>query len=115
VRAIKVSEFKARCWAIVEQVGRTGEPVTILKRGQAVARLVPAAGGERYPQDGLAGSVEIVGDVVSPVLPERDWEALRPAPRRPRRCSLPSTTLSALALHPVCGVNWRPPIYRRTE
>jgi hypothetical protein len=29
--------------------------------------------------------VEILGDVVSPVLPERAWEALRPARRRTRR------------------------------
>ena len=85
MRAFKISEFKAKCLAVVEEVDRTGEPVTILKRGRAVARLVPAASGDRYPQDSLAGTVEIVGDVVSPVLPEQAWEALRPVRRRTRR------------------------------
>jgi prevent-host-death family protein len=85
MRALKISEFKAKCLAVVEQVDRTGEPVTILKRGRAVARLVPAASGHRYPQDSLAGSVEIIGDILSPVLPVQAWEAARPARRRTRR------------------------------
>lgn len=85
MRALNISEFKATCLAVIEQVDRTGEPVTILKRGRAVARLVPAAAGERYPQESLAGTVEIVGDVLAPVLPEQAWEALRRVPRRRRR------------------------------
>ena len=85
MRALKISEFKAKCLAVVDQVDRTGEPVTILKRGRAVARVVPAANTDRYPQDSLAGSVEILGDVLSPVLPAGAWEALRPPRRRPRR------------------------------
>ena len=79
MRALKISEFKAKCLAVVDQVDRTGDPVTILKRGRPVAPLVPAAAGGRHPQDSLAGSVEIVGDVVSPVLLARTWEALRSA------------------------------------
>ena len=85
MRALKISEFKAKCLAVVEQVDRTGEPVTILKRGRPVARLVPAASADRYPQDSLAGSVEILGDVLSPVLPARAWDALQPVRRRARR------------------------------
>lgn len=85
MRALKISEFKAKCLAVVEQVDRTGEPVTILKRGRAVARLVPAASGHQYPQETLAGSVEILGDILSPVLPVQAWEAARPARRRTRR------------------------------
>ncbi len=84
MRALKISEFKAKCLAVVDQVDRTGEPVTILKRGHAVARVVPAAGAERYPQDSLSGSVETLGDIVSPVIPAGTWEALR-VPRRRRR------------------------------
>jgi len=41
----------------------------VLKHGKPVAQLVPAvprAGG--YPQDALAGSVEFIGDVMTPVL-----------------------------------------------
>ncbi len=82
MRAFKISEFKAKCLAVVDQVDRTGEPVTILKRGRPVARVVPAASSDRYPQDSLAGTVEILGDIVSPVLPPGRWDALRLRRRR---------------------------------
>ena len=55
---------------------QTGETVTILKRGRPVARLVPPALGQsEYPQRALFGTVEILGDVVEPVLPAAEWEA----------------------------------------
>ena len=76
MRAIRASEFKAKCLAILDEVERTGEPVTILKRGRPVARLVPpAVGDSEYPQQALFGTVEILGDIVEPVLPAMDWEA----------------------------------------
>jgi prevent-host-death family protein len=72
MRAIRASEFMAKCLAILDEVERTGEPVTILKRGRPVARLVPPALGEiEYPQRALFGTVEILGDIVEPVLPNR--------------------------------------------
>jgi prevent-host-death family protein len=68
MRAIRASEFKAKCLAILDEVERTGEPVTILKRGRPVARLVPPALGQNeYPQQVLFGTVKILGDVVEPV------------------------------------------------
>jgi prevent-host-death family protein len=76
MRAIRASEFKAKCLAILDEVERTGEPVTILKRGRPVARLVPPVLGQsEYPQQALFGTVEILGDVIEPVLPAEDWEA----------------------------------------
>jgi prevent-host-death family protein len=76
MRSIRASEFKAKCLAILDEVERTGEPVTILKRGRAVARLIPPAQGEgKYPQDSLRGTVEILGDVMEPVFPAGVWEA----------------------------------------
>ncbi len=77
-RSLKASEFKAKCLAVLEEVDRTGEPVTILKRGRPVARLVRATPSPgRYPQDALAGTVEVVGDIIAPVLPPQAWEAAR--------------------------------------
>jgi F-type H+-transporting ATPase subunit alpha len=52
-----------------DEVRGTGEPVLVLKRGKPVARLEPpAGGGERYPQDAVRGRIEVVGDVIGPVL-----------------------------------------------
>jgi len=77
MRTIAVSRFKATCLDVIEQVRRTGEPVTITKRGVPVVRLVPAPVARVESRFGcMKGSAEDVGDIVGP-LPERDWEALR--------------------------------------
>ena len=75
---INASDFKARCLAILDHVHQTGERVVILKRGRPVAELSRTTGeGERYPQDDLAGTVVVVGDIVGPVLPDEHWESLK--------------------------------------
>ncbi len=79
MQTINATDFKARCLAILDEVAATGEAITILKRGRPVAQLLPAVDRSHgYPQAGLAGSVEILGDVVEPVLPAEAWEAEAP-------------------------------------
>jgi prevent-host-death family protein len=73
---INASEFKARCLALLDEVAATGETLIVLKRGKPVVRVIPAGGGEEVPQATLVGTVEEVGDIVGPVLPESDWDAL---------------------------------------
>jgi len=76
MRTMTATEFKARCLALLDEVAATGEVITVLKHGKPVAQLVPAVprtGG--YAQDGLAGSVEFLGDVIEPVLSAEAWEA----------------------------------------
>ncbi len=81
--SINASEFKAKCLGLLDEVARTGESLTILKRGRPLARLVPIqVESTGWPQQELVGSVEILGDVVSPVLPAEAWGALA---RRRRR------------------------------
>ncbi len=76
MQEINASNFKTRCLAILDEVNRTGQPVTILKRGKPVAQLIPPTQpAERYPQQALSGSVKILGDIVEPVLAPEDWEA----------------------------------------
>lgn len=41
MRRIRASELKAKCLAILDEIARTGESVTILKRGRPIASLVP--------------------------------------------------------------------------
>lgn len=68
--------FKAQCLAVLDEVAATREPVRILKRGRPVAVLMPPVPvDERSPQATLAGTVQILGDVVSPPLAAGAWEA----------------------------------------
>ncbi len=78
MKEINASEFKAKCLAILDEVSQTGEPVTILKRGKPVARLVPPVPQSgTYPQETLFGSVSIIDDVIDPVLEADVWEAVQ--------------------------------------
>lgn len=83
-KMIGAAEFKAHCLRILDEVQRTGEPVTITKRGKPVAEVkaVEKPGAERVPLFGfMKGSIQIRGDIVeSPLEPdwEEQWEANNP-------------------------------------
>ena len=80
------TQFKASCLEVLERVRRTGEAVTITKRGKPIARLVPTTdAAEAPPQKALLGSVEVLGDIVGPVGAPSVWDAARPAPSRSKR------------------------------
>jgi prevent-host-death family protein len=90
MKSIAITEFKAHCLALLEDIARTGEPLLVTKRGKALARVVPSGeGGSVYPQSTLAGTVMILGDVIAPVLPASAWSAVRgellAAPKRRKR------------------------------
>ena len=77
METIHASDFKARCLAILDRVRATGERLVILKRGQPVAELGPVTRpAAEYPQRELMGTGSTVGDIVSPAVPEEDWESL---------------------------------------
>ncbi len=71
---ITASEFKAKCLALMEHVRKTGEAISITKRGVEVARLGPPILAED-PWQALRGSVRITGDIVSPILRDEDFDA----------------------------------------
>ena len=79
MEAVSISDFKARCLAILKRVKRTGQPVRITRFGEPVADVVPAVRSEPGKSwlGSLAGTVEFVGDIVSPVAGAEEWEALR--------------------------------------
>lgn len=74
-----ISEFKARCLAIIERVRKTGRPVLITKRGVPVAQVLPPPLPEPAAKSAfgcMKGTVREIGDIMQP-LPEEDWEVLR--------------------------------------
>ncbi len=70
-------EFKARCLQVMEQVLKSRTPVVITKRGKPVAKLVPPDEAPARVFGRLAGKIEILGDIVSSVVPPEDWESLK--------------------------------------
>ena len=74
-----ISEFKAKCLAVLERVRRTGKPVFVTRFGEPVAEVSPPSPGARPA--GWLGSLRsggpIVGDIVAAAADESEWETLR--------------------------------------
>jgi len=77
MKTVAASYFKARCLKIMDEVRTTREPVTITKKGKPVAKLVPPDGQPEDVFGCLKGEIEIVGDILSPLVRPEDWEVLR--------------------------------------
>ena len=77
MRTMGAAKFKATCLAVMDEVQAKREPVLITKNGKPVARLEPV----ETEEDPLAvfhfPGLKIVGDIVSPITPIEDWEALK--------------------------------------
>ena len=76
---IAISKFKATCLAVLERVRRTRQPVRVTRFGKPVAEIVAPTNAEK-PQRRLATPWRgrIIGDIVSPIGDESDWEAAGP-------------------------------------
>ncbi len=78
MKSVAVSEFKAHCLSLLEDVARTGEPLLVTKRGRPLARITPSGNiAVARPQDTLRGSVSYTGDLLPPVVPAEAWNAVR--------------------------------------
>jgi prevent-host-death family protein len=79
MREIAISEFKAKCLGILEEVRKTRRPIRVTRFGKPVAEVVPPSppkpAGRRLGT--MAGTMEIVGDIVGPITSWDDWEASR--------------------------------------
>ena len=76
---IVISEFKAKCLALLKRVQKTKTPIRITRFGRPIAEVIPPSPTlDRANWLGsMAGTFEIQGDIISPVIEESDWEALR--------------------------------------
>ena len=78
MREIAISEFKAKCLALLDQVQKTKRPIRVTRRGKPVAEVVPATPAHSADWIGsMKDEIEIVGDIVSPASDADDWEVLR--------------------------------------
>jgi len=76
---IAISEFKAKCLAILDRVEKTKQPIRVTRRGKPVAEVVPPSPTESPANwfDSMVDAFDITGDIVSPATEESEWEALR--------------------------------------
>ena len=80
MQEVAISEFKAKCLAILERVEQTKEPIRITRHGKPVAEVVPAtppAVDRAALMGSMRDSIQILGDIISPVIDLDEIEALR--------------------------------------
>lgn len=79
MQEISISEFKAKCLAVLDEVNKTRKPVRITRRGKPIAEVVPSvpAKGNTDWIGSMKGRMEIAGDIVSPVINLDEIEALK--------------------------------------
>ena len=76
---VPISEFKAKCLALLEEVRRTRRPIRITRHGKPVAQVVPPEPVvDRAKWIGsMKGKIKIIGDIISPAFDRDEWEMLR--------------------------------------
>jgi len=77
MKEIAISEFKAKCLALLDQVQKTKKPILITRFGKPIAEVVPHAPVASTDWMGsMKDTMKIVGDIVAPASEESEWEAL---------------------------------------
>lgn len=80
---MNITEFRAKCLALLDDVDRTGGTITVTKRGQAVATVEPVRRAAWKSPDGAwAGKVTLSDDVL-----ESDTSELWEVVHNPEGCS----------------------------
>jgi prevent-host-death family protein len=79
MREVAISEFKAKCLALLDQVNKTKRPIRVTRFGNPIAEVIPPSSiqGRAAWIGSMKDSIDIVGDIISPANEESEWEALR--------------------------------------
>jgi antitoxin (DNA-binding transcriptional repressor) of toxin-antitoxin stability system len=80
-QVVSVTEFKAKCLALLDQIGQEGGTLTVTKRGRPLATVGPVKRKPFKSSEGaLAGKGRIVGDIIN--LDDHELWQWDSAPRR---------------------------------
>ena len=74
-RTMPAGQFKTHCLSVIDEVHNRREEVIITKYGKPMARLIPLNEKPASIFGFMRGKGKIIGDIISPVFPEDDWES----------------------------------------
>ena len=69
-RIIKASEFRARCFELMDEVAESGEEIVITKYGRPISRLLPYRKKRRMTFGRNRGNIRVLGDILEPMPAE---------------------------------------------
>ena len=74
MQTMDILELSASCEVLIDRVAATGERIWITRNGQPIADLHSVgATRPKSPFGLLKGSVEVLGDIISPI--DLEWDA----------------------------------------
>ena len=77
---VPISEFKAKCLSLLQQLSKTKQPIRVIRFGRPIADVIPPADlqiDRKAWIDSGKWTAKILGDIVSPASDPDDWESLR--------------------------------------
>jgi prevent-host-death family protein len=76
---IAISKFKATCLRLLDNVKKTGKPILVTRKGKPIALVTPPPPPPKPDQwlGCMKDRIKITGDIVSPVLDEKEWDVLK--------------------------------------
>lgn len=78
MKDVTISEFKAKCFSMIERVHKTRQMLRITRHGRPVADVIPVRPNRKGQFIGdMVGTAKIVGDIVSPIIDLDEFEAYR--------------------------------------
>jgi prevent-host-death family protein len=78
MKQIAISEFRAKCLSLIDQVQKTKKPICITRFGRPIAQVSPPPPKTDDDVIGsMKGTFQILGDIISPANDEDEWEVLR--------------------------------------
>ncbi len=79
MKEIAISEFKAKCFRILEEVRKTRKAIRVTRFGKPVAEIIPPSSAEGTGRrlGSMVGTGKIIGDIVGPTGSLDDWEAAK--------------------------------------
>jgi len=79
VEEIKISEFKVTCLSVLERVRKTRNPILVTRYGKPFVQINPPSRPPRATNwmGSMAGTVEILGDIVGLAAGDDEWNLLK--------------------------------------
>lgn len=79
IQEIAISEFKAKCLSLLEEVSKTRTPLRVTRRGKPIADVIPPSSQaeEGSWMGSMSGTIDIEGDIVAPIIDVASIEALK--------------------------------------
>ena len=77
-KTIPISKFKATCLRLLDNVKKTGNSILVTRKGEPIALVIPPPPPKTHTWLGcMKGKIKITGDIISPVVDEKEWEVLK--------------------------------------